>query len=382
MIRTGTSKRTGKRWYDVCLRDPNGKEYSRRFATKKAAEAHEAAEKTARGLGTWTDPRLAATPFAVVAEKWLAADGTKQRSSRARDRSILDRHLLPPPLGTSAIGSVTRADVQLLVKGWAKTHQPSTVGRMYSTMRAVFSYAVASDYIAKSPCRRDIPLPRVDLVERPELDADQLEELAEKLGPDQAVMMWIGVVLGLRWGECAALTVGAVDTLAGRLAVKAQLDRVDGVSRVKTRAGRRTMSVAGWLVDELAALMARRGLTGADPEALLFVSAQGTPLRYTNWRRRVWLPAVKAAAVEAPGLAGLVFHDLRSLATTALIDEGVDPKTAQTRLGHSSPQVTLGIYARATRRADKAAADKVGERFRPRGKRGVVRPARFSPPAK
>jgi hypothetical protein len=47
--------------------------------------------------------------------------------------------------------------------------------------------------------------------------------------------------------------------------VKAQLDRVDGVSRVKTRAGRRTMSVADWLIVELAALMARRGLTGADP---------------------------------------------------------------------------------------------------------------------
>ncbi len=374
MIRTGTSKRTGKRWYDACLRDPSGKEYSRRFTTKKGAEAYEAAEKTARAHGIWVDPRLAATPFSVVAEKWLAADGAKQRSSRARDRSILDNHVLPP-LGKQAVGSVTRADVQLLVKTWAKTHKPSSVGRMFSCMRAVFSYAVASDYIARNPCRRDIPLPRVDLVERPELDEDQLDDLAEKLGPDQAVMMWVGAVLGLRWGECAGLTVGAVDVLAARLSVKAQLDRVDGLSQPKSRAGRRTMAVPAWLTEELAALMARRGLTAADPDALLFVSADGSSLHYSNWRRRTWLPAVKAA-----GLPGVVFHDLRSLATTALIDAGVDMKTTQVRMGHSSPQVTLGIYARATRRADKAAADRVGERFRPRGKRGVVHQARFGPP--
>jgi hypothetical protein len=56
---------------------------------------------------------------------------------------------------------------------------------------------------------------------------------------------------------------------------------------------------------------------------------------------------------------------------TALIAEGVAVKTAQTRLGHSSPQVTLAIYARATFEGDRLAADKVGERFRPRDARGM-----------
>ena len=375
MIRTGTSKRTGKRWYDACLRDPSGKEYSRRFTTKKGAEAYEAAEKTARAHGIWVDPRLAATPFSVVAEKWLAADGAKQRSAPAPDRSILHNHVLPP-LGKQAVGSVTRADVQLLVKTWAKTHKPSSVGRMFSCMRAVFKLRRGLRLHRSEPLPpRHPPAPVSNLVERPELDEDQLDDLAEKLGPDQAVMMWVGAVLGLRWGECAGLTVGAVDVLAARLSVKAQLDRVDGLSQPKSRAGRRTMAVPAWLTEELAALMARRGLTAADPDALLFVSADGSSLHYSNWRRRTWLPAVKAA-----GLPGVVFHDLRSLATTALIDAGVDMKTTQVRMGHSSPQVTLGIYARATRRADKAAADRVGERFRPRGKRGGGSPGPLWPP--
>ena len=68
----------------------------------------------------------------------------------------------------------------------------------------------------------------------------------------------------------------------------------------------------------------------------------------------------------AVGVGGLKFHDLQSLAATALIASGADVKTAQTRMGHSSPQLTLALYARTTKDADRHAADSVGELFRPR----------------
>jgi hypothetical protein len=43
--------------------------------------------------------------------------------------------------------------------------------------------------------------------------------------------------------------------------------------------------------------------------------------------------------------------------------EGVDIKTAQSRLGHSDPRLTLAVYAQATTEADRAAADRLGARF-------------------
>jgi integrase len=46
-------------------------------------------------------------------------------------------------------------------------------------------------------------------------------------------------------------------------------------------------------------------------------------------------------------------------------------KTAQARLGHANPQTTLRIYAQATDRADRQAAERIGERFRPRDGRGM-----------
>src|SRR5262249_41100108 len=123
----------------------------------------------------------------------------------------------------------------------------------------------------------------------------------------------------------------------------------------------RTMAVPDWLMNELSGVLARRALTGADSHALVFVSPTGAPLHYSNGRRRVCIPATDAA-----GLPGLHFHDLRSNAATALVDEGVNVKVAQTRLGHTDVRTTLEVYARATTKADRHAADRVGKRFRSR----------------
>ena len=88
----------------------------------------------------------------------------------------------------------------------------------------------------------------------------------------------------------------------------------------------------------LAGILARRGLTGADTEAYVFASPDGEPLEYSNFRYRRWLPACEAA-----GIKGLQFHDLRRANATGLVAEGVDVKTAQSRLGHSDPRLTLAI---------------------------------------
>ena len=99
------------------------------------------------------------------------------------------------------------------------------------------------------------------------------------------------------------------------------------------------------------------GISG-NSESLIFTNTDGGPIRYDNWRRRVWLPATRAAECEGAG-----FHDLRRLAATTLVLAGVDIKTAQVRLGHSDPRMTLAVYAASPVAADRAAADHLESRF-------------------
>ena len=112
------------------------------------------------------------------------------------------------------------------------------------------------------------------------------------------------------------------------------------------------------IVGMLSAHLERAGLTDDDTDELVFTDEEGGPLRYSNWRRRVWLPAAAAAGCASAG-----FHDLRRLNATTLVVEGIDVKTAQTRLGHADPRMTLAIYASAPASIDRAAADVIGERF-------------------
>ncbi|MCU1491741.1 MAG: site-specific integrase [Acidimicrobiaceae bacterium] len=202
-------RKSARRTYQVRTRI-DGRSVSRTFRTRDEADAYASAVETDKRRGTAIDPRQSQLPVADVAARWLKAGTTKRASSRARDTAIVEHHI-KPTLGKRPVAVVTRADVQALVDGWAQAGAPSTVVRQYACLRAIFAWAEASELISKNPCRK-IRLPAVGEVHHPVLAEEELQRLAAVLG-DDAAMMWLGVVLGLRWAEVAGLTVGCVDFL-------------------------------------------------------------------------------------------------------------------------------------------------------------------------
>ena len=54
------------------------------------------------------------------------------------------------------------------------------------------------------------------------------------------------------------------------------------------------------------------------------------------------------------------FHDLRHTFTTVMLQNGVDPKTLSTMLGHYSTAFTLDVYSHVTDQMQQQAADKMG----------------------
>lgn len=363
LIRIRIRKRDSHVVYDVRLRDPSGRTYSRTFESKKAAQDFQASERADRARGSWVDPTLGRTRFSKAAERWIEAGIHKRPSSLDRDRSILNRHLLPA-LGNWPLESITPWDVQRLVMGWAATSSPASVSRQYATLRAIFNYAVTTDMLRRSPCR-GINLPAVEPRESPLVTAQDLEYLALHL-PGYEPLPYLGGVLGLRWAEAAGLTVRSIDFTKNTVTVEQQWTRGRGgvmvSQRPKSRAGRRTIASPDWLVDMLGRYLADRGISLDDREASVFLGPDGQRLDYSNWRSRLWIPATEAA-----GLCGLRFHDLRHTAGTALVAAGVDVKTVQIRLGHASPVTTLRIYAQGSSPADRAAADVLGKMFKPTG---------------
>lgn len=284
----GRSTRAG-RVYDVRLRGPDGREVSRTFRTKREAVQYEAGLRTSKAKGTWLDPRDSEVTVGDLATEWLASNPAKRRSSRARDSSALRTHVLPL-LGKRTVGSLTPADVRGLVRSWSDAGMaPPTVRRTYGTLRALINFAVETDRLVRSPCR-GVRLPAVEPKSSRIVSGGDLERLAAVMRAEYRPMVWLGAVLGLRWGEVAGLRVGRVDLLRQTITVAEQVSRGMGgvgfVSSPKSSAGRRTLTIPAPLIEVLSAHLAARDLTAADADALLFPNRDGTPLDYSNWRRR------------------------------------------------------------------------------------------------
>jgi len=93
----------------------------------------------------------------------------------------------------------------------------------------------------------------------------------------------------------------------------------------------RTITLPRALVADLAQLAG---------DGLVFPNRAGEYLRYGNWRRDSWNPAVKRSGVKARP------HDLRATCASLLIDAGASVKDVQRHLGHQDELTTLRLYAR------------------------------------
>jgi integrase len=75
---------------------------------------------------------------------------------------------------------------------------------------------------------------------------------------------------------------------------------------------------------------------------------------HNNLVNRHYQPALKDA-----GLPKIRFHDLRHTYASLLIEQGENIKYIQTQLGHSSPSVTLNIYAHLMQFINREAANRL-----------------------
>ncbi len=69
---------------------------------------------------------------------------------------------------------------------------------------------------------------------------------------------------------------------------------------------------------------------------LVFASSTGSPLAHSNFRRRVWLPALAAV-----GLEGIHLHDLRHTGNQLTANAGANPRELMARMGHDSERAAL-----------------------------------------
>src|SRR5437773_1169102 len=150
----------------------------------------------------------------------------------------------------------------------------------------------------------------------------------------------VGAYGGLRMGELAGLRRWRVDLLrcevrVAEIAVGVKGELIFGPP--KTNRSFRTIRLPRFVSESLEEHL--RLYTKGEGSDLVFTSPDGGPLRASNFRRRVWNPAVKAA-----DLAPLRPHDLRHTAIAVWIANGANVKHVAMMAGHASAAFTLDRY--------------------------------------
>jgi integrase len=350
-------RRTPAGNWQVRYRDPAGIERARTFSRKGDAEKFMVTIEADKLRGLWSDPNLARTTINEWLPTWQTGRVHLRASTRESEASLLRNHVLPY-FGTKRLGAVAPNDVQQFVASLQeKGLSPATIRLAYMIVQGMFSTAVESDLIPRSPCR-GIKLPQSLPTEMRFLTTEEVSLLADAIDRQYRAFILTAAYTGCRFGELAGLRRHRLDLARRTLTVAESLTEVNGYVHVtppKTAAGRRRIALPQGLCKELAEHLEE---WPPSPDGLVFTAQRSGPLLNRNFRDRIWLPAVRASVGEP-----MRFHDLRHTHAAILIAQGEHPKVIQHRLGHSSIKITLDTYGHLFEGLDEAAAERLNVAF-------------------
>ncbi len=235
---------------------------------------------------------------------------------RSRRRYALSFKSLNAMLGNIPLKEFRRKDLYRYVAQRKKQVQPATVNRDIAALSKLFSYALECGEVDTHPLVRFPKLKEPKKVFRP-LTVPQFRDLVEAMDNPylQAMVAVIGET-GIRKGEALSLTWKRVD-------LSRRLLWVEFTKNDETREIPLSKYAAGYLA----------GLVRYLNTPYVFVNTR-TGTRWVNPDK----PLRRAA--ERVGLK-VGFHDLRRFRCSHWLMQGVDVRTVQKLMGHSSISTTM-----------------------------------------
>lgn len=360
----GHLRRTNSGAWQARYRDPTGRERARNFKRRVDAERFLTKIESDKLRGDWIDPEAGRVSVADFAERWHAGTVPLKPKTRTGYRSLLDSRVLPY-LGHLQLRQVN----PMVVREWIAELQedglsPSRIRQARNVLHAVFNLAAEASLVPRNPVA-GVKTPPVLPGTRRFLTAEQVEHLAASMRPPYDLLVRVLAYSGIRFGEAAALRRSRCDLDRSRLHIVESLAEVAGRLHFgSTKTNRqRVVALPTTVRDRLKDHLDR---IGPEAGALLFTSPKGRPLRYSNFRRRLWVPTIVKA-----GLDELEIHELRHTAASLMISQGADPKLVQSQLGHSSISITYDGHLFPDRLDDLAAQlDELIQRDQPSRTRG------------
>lgn len=275
-------------------------------------------------------------------ELWAADYLGHVKPGTASTYTINIRNHICPALGNVPLNELHPHLVQQFINSLTGLSAGS-VRLIYKILHMALEKAVQLGYLPQNPAAHCV-LPRAEQKEiRPLTDEESAALLAAAAGTRLETLVCTALFTGMRLSELLGLTWDCVDWRAGTILVNKQLalpaHRTSGLFLSPKNGKSRTIVPASAVLDALKHHQAAQNFPRA---GLVFTMPDGGPV--DQWRARRWFHEL----LDAAGLSGVRFHDLRHTYAVNALRAGDDIKTVQSNLGHSSAAFTLDRYGHFT----------------------------------
>ena len=374
----GNVRKRGSTWsYQFYIGIVDGKKkYKNKGGFKTKGEASKALNEALYEFENMGFVEPSNTPFSLVAEKWLEeyVKPLRKITTYNRYKELLKKYILPS-IGALNICDIRIQHIEYILMAKNIEISSSTLQSIYTLINTIMNRALKLRLIKENPCKY-IERPKREKFTPDILTPSEISTIVNKLdlSNEYDYMFYIALrltlELGLRRGELAGLEWNNLKLSENSLIIKNNMIYSNGhvyLTTPKTIESIRELYISDDLIALLKDLHKRQNKNklqyGQFYKNIEFNDLQYSlimrwddgsyihPMYYTKKLTKV----IKACNIDKR----VRFHDLRHTNATLLLQQGVNSKVVQERLGHKDIATTLNIYSHVNKKMQKDATDKL-----------------------
>lgn len=276
-------------------------------------------------------------------EYWIEniKNPTVRISTTKHYESSYNRHIRDR-IGNMALPEILPLHCQMVFNEMEQRYSTSTMSHVKIVMHLLFNSAVENGLLDRSPMTNSVKVKNKPTKERRVFTAEEQKMFVEYLiehnhkHADEFIFcletgIRVGELCGLMWSDCAD----------NKIAINRSISYVEGVGYVtgepKTKAGKRTIPLTSTACRILKNRRNRKVVS-----QYVFLDKHGD---------NVTKPSLNSSLIfvcKKLGIPKISMHGLRHSFATRCIERGMNPKTLQKIMGHSSLSMTMDLYVHVT----------------------------------
>ena len=306
--------------------------------------------------------------FSKVAEDWLDYKKPKLRETTwLACQGHVNNHF--EALNDLRVNRITPAIVEKLTTAKQENNiNISTLRRVLCTLGQILSYGVRHRYLDFNPLReaerpRDLRKDEKEIrILTPEEIRSFLDAVRDQKHQKYKTLFLMAIMTGARQGELLGLKWGDLDPEQKQIYIQRTFNHGQFFP-TKSKHSKRKVDLSPTLLTEMKKWKLACPKTDLD---LMFPNGAGNPMDSSRMLHSHFWPALIEAGIiqrdeKTKKIVGrkVRFHDLRHTYASLMIEQGENIKYIQNQLGHSSPVVTLNVYAHLMKPTNQEAVQKL-----------------------